>query len=143
MEMETSTICLKSCHLYANALYNLGIPEELTSPLFYRTGLEKNKLIFLNKNKKLMFYLKSKFNAITYILEKFFSCSVHLELSRLKYPFSDSNMLAQIIALNGKRKNFISILNKLFLKAKIFNPKKSLVEVSFTPKKKNSLVDVM
>ena len=90
-----------------------------------------------------MFFIKNKLNAITYLLEKFFNCSVQLELTRLKYPYSDSNILAQIMGINGKINKFEKILQKIFDNIYIFNPKESLEEVDFTPKNKNSLVSCL
>ena len=87
-----------------------------------------------------MFFLNSKLNALTYILEKFFNRPVHLEITRFKYPYSDSNMVAQIFGLMGKRKSFERILTGYLQAAVIFNPVESLSEVSFTPKYKNSII---
>lgn len=117
-------------------------PENAKSPSHRELTILRRKGLWLNKNKKLMFYLKNKFNALTYVLEKFFNCSVQLELTRLKYPYSDSNIMTHVIGLHGKKRSFESLVTDFFYNAEILNPKAkaNIGKVNFLPKHKSSLV---
>jgi Mitochondrial ribosomal protein (VAR1) len=79
-------------------------------------------------------------NALTYILENHFNCSIQLEITRLKYPFYDSNILSQLIGLNGKKYGYEQVINKLFPYIKIRNPNTILTHYDLSPKRKKSLV---
>ena len=83
---------------------------------------------------------KKEFNALTLILEKFFNSSVQLEITRIYYPFFDSNILAQLIALNGKIFGLFKILRFLSRKMHISNPNNSSGKTELSPYKINSLV---
>src|SRR5439155_24241238 len=56
-----------------------------------------------------------------------FNKEVELELIPLRYPYHDSNILAQLIGLNSKKYNFNRMLQKLFKKANIITKTNSVV----------------
>ena len=72
------------------------------------------------KNTLSNFY--SELNSLTYILETFFDCSIKLELNRLGEPYYESNIMAQLIGINGKFKNFEKIKLIYFPFFHYFNP---------------------
>jgi hypothetical protein len=59
------------------------------------------------------------FKTIGYMLNQIFNKPVELELIPLRYPYHDSTILAQVIALNSKKYNFNRMMQKLFQKATI------------------------
>lgn len=59
------------------------------------------------------------FKTIGYMLNQIFNKPVELELVPLRYPYHDSTILAQVIALNSKKYNFNRMMQKLFQKATI------------------------
>jgi hypothetical protein len=90
--------------------------------------------IKIQKRNSILFVLKKKLNALTLFLEKYFNCSVQLEFTRLYYPFHNSNILAQIIGLNGKKYNFEKIVKFLFssrIHAIINNPNSKFKNIDF------------
>nr|WUR10577.1 ribosomal protein S3 [Elmerina hispida] len=74
------------------------------------------------KNTLSFFY--SELNSLTFILETFFNCSIKLELNRLEDPYTDSNIMAQIIGINGKNYTFEKIKKIFFPKYNYLNPKR-------------------
>jgi hypothetical protein len=82
---------------------------------------------------------KKEFNALTKILEIFFNNPIQLEITRIHYPFFDSNILAQIIGLNGKFLSFERIVRQILSKIVIRNPKTSRYAVDLSPNNKNSV----
>jgi hypothetical protein len=83
---------------------------------------------------------KKEINAFTYVLESYFNCSIQLEITRLKYPFYNSNILAQLISLNGRKYGYEQVIRKLFPNIYIRNPKTTLTMYDLSPKRKNALV---
>lgn len=74
-----------------------------------------------------------KFKFLIYFLEKLFNKPIELNLIRLKYPYHESNILAQVLALSSKKYKFFLIMRKLFYTASIKHPGKSagLVQKGF------------
>lgn len=77
------------------------------------------------------------------MLEYFFNCSIQLEITRLNYPFYDSNILSQIIALNGKKFNFERLAIRLFRKFLIRNPNNTKRKINISPLWKKSLTSYL
>ncbi len=99
------------------------------------------KILFNNNNNyNIIDLFRRELNALTFILENYFNCSIQLELTRLKYPFYNSNILSQLIGLNGRKYGYEQVLNKLFPKIKIRNPKTILTHYDLSPKRKFSLM---
>nr|YP_009711103.1 ribosomal protein S3 [Turbinellus floccosus]QGI24498.1 ribosomal protein S3 [Turbinellus floccosus] len=67
---------------------------------------------------------KEKFKYFIFTLEKLFKKTVILDLVRLKYPYHESNILAQVLSLSCKTKDFRQIMRKLLYTATIGNPTK-------------------
>lgn len=63
--------------------------------------------------------LVPNFKTIGHMLNQIFNKPVELELIPLRYPYHDSTILAQVIALNSKKYNFNRMMQKLFQKATI------------------------
>ena len=97
---------------------------------------------FLSKN-NILENFKKEINAFTYILESYFNCSVQLEITRLKYPFYNSNILSQLIGLNGRKYGYEQVLRKLFPKIYIRNPKTTLTIYDLSPKRKKALASYL
>jgi hypothetical protein len=64
--------------------------------------------------KNILSFFYKELSILTYLLEKFFNCSIKLELSRLKSPYSDTNIMAQLVGINGEENNFEKIKTKFF-----------------------------
>lgn len=94
-------------------------------------------------NNNILSIFKKEFNALTLILENFFNCSIQLELTKINYPYFDSNILSQIIGLNGKFYNFERIIKLLYRKVLIRNPNTTRKEIDLSPKSKKSLVSYL
>ena len=90
-------------------------------------------------NQNILSVYKKEFNALTRILEIFFNSPVQLEITRIYYPFFDSNILAQIINLNGKFLSFERIVRQILSKIILRNPKTSRYAVDLSPINKNSV----
>lgn len=92
-------------------------------------------------NNNILSLFKKEINALTLMLENFFNIPIQLEITRLYYPFFESNILAQIIGLNGKKHKFEKIVKNLFPKFKIRNPNAnaSFLSIDLSPKLNNSL----
>lgn len=71
------------------------------------------------------------FKTIGYMLNQIFNKPVELELIPLRYPYHDSTILAQVIALNSKKYNFNRMMQKLFQKATIITKTYSSAPASF------------
>ena len=63
--------------------------------------------------------LVPNFKTIGHMLNQIFNKPVELELIPLRYPYHDSTILAQVIALNSEKYNFNRMMQKLFQKATI------------------------
>ena len=61
-------------------------------------------------------------NFLTYFLENFFNCSIKLELSKIKTPYSDTNIMAQLIGINGEGYKFERIKRLFFSEFFYWNP---------------------
>ena len=72
------------------------------------------------KNTLSFFY--GELNSLTYILETFFNSPIKLELNRLETPFSDPNIMAQLIGINGKDYTFERIKRIFFPEFYYLNP---------------------
>lgn len=115
-----------------------------------RSTIYKNKKILeilnifnFKINSNILSVFKKEFNALTLILENFFNCPIQLEITRIYYPFYDSNILAEIMGINGKLYNFERIAKYLFARALIRNPKLALTDIDLSPKSKKSIVSYL
>ena len=77
------------------------------------------------------------------ILSQYLKKPVTLQITRIYYPFFDSNILAQIIAINGKFYNFERIIKLLFPKLKIRNPHTFFKDLDLSPKSKKSIASYL
>jgi hypothetical protein len=75
---------------------------------------------------------KEKFKYLLFTLEKLFKKTIILDLVRLKYPYHESNILAQVLGLSSKTKNFRDIMKKLLYTATITNPTKMVRKKNFS-----------
>nr|YP_010555454.1 ribosomal protein S3 [Ramaria cf. rubripermanens]UYR22203.1 ribosomal protein S3 [Ramaria cf. rubripermanens] len=96
-----------------------NIPESLKS----LTDRKVSTIVSLNKE---------KFKYLIFTLEKLFKKTIILDLVRLKYPYHESNILAQVLGLSSKTKNFRDIMKKLLYTATITNPTKMVRKQNFT-----------
>ena len=94
------------------------------------SGNIKNKTFIKNT----LSYFYNELNSLTFILESYFNCSIKLELNRLDDPFTDSNIMAQLIGINGKDYTFEKIKSIFFPEYYFLNP-----NTVFNYKKKNIL----
>lgn len=69
---------------------------------------------------RVYFFNMSRFNSIAMLLSRILNTNIELQLVRLKYPYHDSNILAQLIGKNGKKLTYGRIKKILFDKATIF-----------------------
>ena len=90
----------KSAGGYWSKKYNKFIKNKFNSVDIRR----KHKPVDYIRNTLSFFY--HELNALTYILEKFFNCSIKLDLNRIKNPFSDPNIMAQLVGINGEEYKF-------------------------------------
>jgi hypothetical protein len=56
----------------------------------------------------------STINSLGEVLSKLYKCPVELRLVRLHYPYLNSYILAQFVAMNTRKYNFKAIMNSLF-----------------------------
>lgn len=105
--------------------------------------LTKYFLSKANQQAHILENFKKEINAFTYILESYFNCSIQLEITRLKYPFYNSNILAELIGLNGRKYGYEQVLRKLFPKIYIRNPKTTLTIYDLSPKRKKALASYL
>jgi Mitochondrial ribosomal protein (VAR1) len=75
---------------------------------------------------------KVKFKYLIYVLENLFKKTIILELVRLKYPYHESNILAQVLGLSSKSKNFRKIMIKLLYTATVSNPTNKVIKKNFS-----------
>jgi Mitochondrial ribosomal protein (VAR1) len=75
---------------------------------------------------------KVKFKYLIFTLEKLFKKTIILDLVRLKYPYHESNILAQVLSLSCKTKDFRQIMRKLLYTATISNPTKMVRTQNFS-----------
>lgn len=75
---------------------------------------------------------KVKFKYFIFTLEKLFKKTIILDLVRLKYPYHESNILAQVLSLSCKTKDFRQIMRKLLYTATISNPSKMIRKQNIT-----------
>lgn len=64
---------------------------------------------------------KEKLKTLVVLLSRYLSTNVELDIVRIKYPYYDSNVLAQFIGINGKFLSFARIKKVLFKNAIIKN----------------------
>jgi len=123
-------------------------PENLPFQSFHDTfSLNPEEVVDTEKNKNLPESLKSlrdrkvstivslnkeKFKYLLFTLEKLFKKTIILDLVRLKYPYHESNILAQVLGLSSKTKNFRDIMKKLLYTATITNPTKMVRKKNFS-----------
>lgn len=69
---------------------------------------------------RLLFLPNSRLKFLAILLSKLLKTNVELEVVRLKYPYHDSNILAQLIGINGKKLTYGRIKKILFSRATIF-----------------------
>ena len=100
-----------------------------TSPEKKTENFKGNRLV---KNTLSFFY--GGLNSLTYILETFFNSPIKLELNRLETPFSDPNIMAQLIGINGKDYTFEKIKSIFFPKFYYLNPNTLIKPLDFEPK---------
>ena len=109
-------------------------PKKITIHLCYYRPEIKNKNLNRNgrrfrygiryrnlKKNKSFIIPKSKLRSLVLVLSEILQTEVELDLVLLRYPYHDSNILAQLLGLNTKRYNFNKLVKKLFNKAKIFS----------------------
>lgn len=65
----------------------------------------------------------STINSLGKILSKVYKRPVQLRLVRLHYPYLNSSILAQLIAMNTQKYNFKAIMTRLFRRVKVSNSK--------------------
>jgi len=97
----------------------------------YRGSESLNKF----KNRQLPTVLslnKLKFKYLIFMLEKMFKKTIILDLVRLKYPYHESNILAQVLGLSSKTKNFRKMMRRLLYTAIITNPTKMVRKQNFS-----------
>lgn len=75
---------------------------------------------------------KDKFKFLIFILEKLLKKTIILDLIRLKYPYHNSNILAQVLGLSSKKTNFRLMMRKLLYITAIKNPTKMIRKQNFT-----------
>ncbi len=98
---------------------------------FYWNPLNKS----LKKSKtqsKFLILNQIKLDKLASFLSKIFKKEVDIELTRLYYPYSDSNILANLIGLFVSAKRFRRFRNTIFQKAKIKNPTRMTKRISNT-----------
>jgi ribosomal protein S3 len=74
---------------------------------------------FNSKEGRFLFLAQYRLNDLAILLSKLLQKNVELELVRLKYPYHDSNILAQLIGINGRKLTYGRIKKVLFRKATI------------------------
>lgn len=79
-------------------------------------------------NGRKLILLNSRFKYIASFLAMLLKTNVELELVRLKYPYHDSEILAQLIGINGKSSTYPRIKKNLFGRATILPKKLHLAE---------------
>jgi hypothetical protein len=83
------------------------------------------------KNTLSFFY--EELNSLSYILERFFNSPIKLELNKLDAPYSDTNMMAQLIGISGEEYKFEKIKRNFIYKFNYNNPKnKSEIRINQT-----------
>lgn len=73
-----------------------------------------------NKNSRFLSNSPIRFGYVSKILANLLNIEVELQLVHLKYPYHDSNILASIVGINGKKLTYGRIKKILFGKATIF-----------------------
>lgn len=78
--------------------------------------LQTRVLSALNTNNGRKLFLPSaRFHQLAAFLSHYLQTNVELELVQLKYPYHDSEILCQLIGLNGKKYNYQQIKSRLFI----------------------------
>lgn len=99
--------------------YNVASPDKRRSPKALNSE-NGRKLILLN----------SRFKYLAGLLSSLLKTNVELELVRLKYPHHDSEILAQLIAINGEMTTYSRIKKTLFTRTTIITKINQLRERS-------------
>lgn len=120
---------LTSIYKLNNRFYK--IRGSVSSP---RNSLLNNKKVLITKNNPSLNIINRnnikninlKFEQLAIILSNLLNTNVELVLVPLKYPYHDSNILAQLITLNAKKYKFDRIIRRLFQKAPILESVKKI-----------------
>lgn len=99
----------------------------------------RNKKIFIWR-KKFIIRNAKKFQLICLILSRFFKKPVELNLIRLRYPYKDSNILVNFLAIMIRKTKIRIFIKKLFRWAIIKNPLKIQTDISNSANKSKSLI---
>ena|ERR1700753_1915689 len=105
-----------------------------------RNSLLNNKKILITKmnpnlniiHKNNIKNINLKFEQLAIILSDILKNNVELVLVPLKYPYHDSNILAQLITLNAKKYKFDRIIRRLFQKAPILESVKKFNKMNIS-----------
>jgi hypothetical protein len=117
----------KSKKFIRNKLYDYG-PTYKFRKIDYYEPYVKNTLSF--------FY--DELNSLSYILERFYNCPIKLELNKLDLPYSDTNIMAQLIGISGEEYKFEKIKRNFIYKFKYYNPNRS--ENKLNPNKFKNII---
>jgi hypothetical protein len=140
---------LKKIHFYGNPLYkyvlrNYPYPNgsggflPRNIPLMNMYGVLGKGRIHLIDKLFYDLYIKTKLSQFIVLLEHMFQCTVQLELTQIYNPSYNSNILSQIIGLNGKENNFYYSKTILLKNVNIYNPKrKKHIKLNFFPLNNN------
>jgi len=99
----------------------------------------RNKKVFIWR-KKFIIRNAKKFKLICLILSRFFKKPVELNLIRLRYPYKDSNILVNFLAIMIRKTKIRIFIKKLFRWAIIKNPLKIQTDISNSANKSKSLI---
>jgi hypothetical protein len=102
-------------------------------------NIRKDNPVPYIRNTLSFFY--QELNALTYILEKFFNCSIKLDLNRIKNPFSDPNIMAQLVGINGEEAKFEKVKKSFIYKIFYCNPNMPENRLRFHKKSKPFYID--
>lgn len=95
-----------------------------------RNSQGRSPKVLNSDNGRRLFLSHSRFQYIAYFLANLLKTNVELEVVRLKYPYHDSEILAQLIGINGKKSTYPRIKKNLFDKATILSKKTHLAQIS-------------
>jgi hypothetical protein len=103
---------IKKMRKLAGGYYNHEKKKYVKNPFYFAKYDRIKHTIPFVKNTLSFFHKELKF--LTYFLENFFNCSIKLELSKIKTPYSDTNIMAQLIGINGEEYKFERIKRLFF-----------------------------
>lgn len=135
---------LSTATSYASPLTNATVLSnnnraagQIIADYFSKTQVLAGKPVFTQLNNKMVinifYYIGEKnqalnnstINSLGEVLGKLYKCPVELRLVRLHYPYLNSYILAQYIAMNTRKYNLKAITNLLFARAKLLGPDSS------------------